>query len=224
MGIKDVIKKSVLDNFQNVDISMETALLFLLAACCMGLYIYVIYRVYTAHSFYSSSFNLSLVLMCVLTAAIIITIQSSIVVSLGMVGALSIVRFRTAVKEPMDLAFLYWAISMGIIIGAGMVGLSIVATAVITLLFAVIYLIPDKKHSWLLNVSLADGNKTSELYDIIRNYDKRYHLHSVTLNGPGADILLEINTKKSEEMLKQVNGQENVIAASLISHRGDAVY
>lgn len=224
MGIKEIIKKSVWNNFQNVDISMKTALLFLMAACFMGIYIYIMYRMYTSHSFYSSSFNLSLVLMCVLTAAIIITIQSSIVVSLGMVGALSIVRFRTAVKEPMDLAFLYWSISMGIIIGAGMIGLSIVVTMVVTLLFALRFLIPEKRYSWLLNVSLSDEKNTSELYELLKKYDRRYHLHSVTINGAGADVLLEINTRKSDEMLKQVMEQKGVETASLVSHRGDSVY
>ena len=134
MSVQDVIKKSILQGFQNTSLTMGAAALLLLAAAVLGIYLFFVYRFMTADSFYSRSFNVSLILMCVITAAVIITIQSSVVVSLGMVGALSIVRFRTAVKDPLDLIFMFWSISVGIICGAGMVGLAVMLTLGATVL------------------------------------------------------------------------------------------
>ena len=120
MSIQDVLKKSFLQGFQNTNLSMKTVALLLVAAGVLGIYLFFVYRIMTANTFYSKNFNVSLIMMCVITTAIIVTIQSSVVVSLGMVGALSIVRFRTAVKDPLDLIFMFWSISIGIICGAGM--------------------------------------------------------------------------------------------------------
>lgn len=224
MSVKDVIKKSVLNNFQNVDITMKTAALFLAAALLLGIYIFLIYRIYTTNTFYSKSFNISLILMCVLTAAIIITIQSSIVVSLGMVGALSIVRFRTAIKEPMDLAFLYWAISMGILAGAGMLGLSIMVAIIVTLILTIFIFLPEKRHTRLLMVNTSSNEVIKEVLTIVSKYDKKYHTHSRNVSKNGAEILLEINIKKDEAILSELSALDKVTGVSLISHKGDSVY
>ena len=119
MGFNDVLKKSFIQTATE-GMSIGNAVLALGITCLIAVYIFFIYRVMTRKSFYSKSFNVSLVALSLITAAIILSIQSSVVISLGMVGALSIVRFRTAVKEPMDLVFLFWSISIGIICGAGL--------------------------------------------------------------------------------------------------------
>ena len=120
MKFADIFKKSFLEGYSNVELSSTQIIIALAIACVISLYIFYTYRIMTRRTFYSKNFNISLVAMCLITAAIIITIQSSVVVSLGMVGALSIVRFRTAIKDPMDLVFLFWSISVGIICGAGL--------------------------------------------------------------------------------------------------------
>ncbi|MBQ5757619.1 MAG: DUF4956 domain-containing protein, partial [Clostridia bacterium] len=117
MSFSDVFKESFLDGFESIDVRSIAVALAL--SCLFAFYIFIVYRVMTRKTFYSKTFNIALAGVTVITTAIILTIQSSIVVSLGMVGALSIVRFRTAVKEPMDLMFLFWSISVGIICGAG---------------------------------------------------------------------------------------------------------
>lgn len=116
MSVRDVIKNSFLNQI-NTDISTTDVLVVLLATAILGVYLFFIYRMVCKKAFYSKSFAISLVVIALVTSIIIITIQSSVVISLGMVGALSIVRFRTAIKDPMDLAFLFWAISIGIICG-----------------------------------------------------------------------------------------------------------
>ncbi|MCR4837943.1 MAG: DUF4956 domain-containing protein, partial [Eubacterium sp.] len=132
MSFSDIFRKSFLDGFTGADISVVTASSAMLITAFIGLYIFVVYRVLTRRTFYSKSFNISLAAVAVITAAIILTIQSSIVVSLGMVGALSIVRFRTAVKEPMDLVFLFWSIAAGIICGVGLAEIAVVLSLIIT--------------------------------------------------------------------------------------------
>ena len=117
MSFKDVFKKSFLEGFTRYDATPENILIVFAISSFFALYIFFAYRILTRRTFYSKSFNISLPALVLITAGIILTIQSSVVVSLGMVGALSIVRFRTAVKDPMDLVFLFWAISTGIICG-----------------------------------------------------------------------------------------------------------
>ena len=112
MSIQDTFKKSFLTNFNTGDINSQDVLVTLLITLVLALYIFFIYRIISRKTFYNKNFNVSLAALAMITAAIIITIQSSIVVSLGMVGALSIVRFRTAIKEPMDIAFLFWAMGL----------------------------------------------------------------------------------------------------------------
>ena len=138
MTFSDIFKKSFLEGYSTVEMSTNTILAALLWTTILALYIYFCYRIMTRKSFYSKSFNIALVAMALLTSAIILTIQSSIVVSLGMVGALSIVRFRTAIKDPMDLVFLFWSISVGIICGAGLSEIALLVSLAVTLLLFVL--------------------------------------------------------------------------------------
>ena len=125
MSFSDIFKKSFLDGFSATDINIYTASLAMLITSFLALYIFVVYRVLTRKTFYSKSFNISLAGICLITCGIIITIQSSIVVSLGMVGALSIVRFRTAVKDPMDLMFLFGLAVVFIVLGIALMAVEL---------------------------------------------------------------------------------------------------
>ena len=132
MSFSDIFKKSFLEGYSTIELGTKGIIVALCFSLVLGLYIFFCYRLLTRRTFYSKNFNISLVCMSLITTAIILTIQSSVVVSLGMVGALSIVRFRTAIKEPMDLVFLYWAISVGIICGAGLSEIAIILSLVVT--------------------------------------------------------------------------------------------
>lgn len=224
MSVKDVIKNSVLNNFQSVNITMKTAILFLMAACLLGVYIFIIYRVFTVKSFYSKMFNVSLVLMCVLTAAIIITIQSSIVVSLGMVGALSIVRFRTAIKDPMDLMFLFWSISIGIITGAGMLGLGIMVCVMATILLLFLNYLPERRRSQILMINAAENKAVKDIYEIIKKYDKHFRTQSRNVTKESADILIEVCIKEEEQLLEELLALESIYSVSLVTNKGETVY
>ena len=178
----------------------------------------------TANTFYSKSFNVSLILMCVITTAIIITIQSSVVVSLGMVGALSIVRFRTAVKDPLDLIFMFWSISVGIICGAGMIGLAAILSVASTVLVLVFYHLPEIRQSLILVVNASDNDCADAVYATVKKYDRHYHVKSRNLTAENVDFLMEIRVKDSEGLLKEMNRIKGVTSVSLVAHRGESVY
>lgn len=224
MSVRDVIKKSFLEGFQTTEISMRMILLTLLAAGLLGIYIFLIYRMMTTNTFYSKSFNVSLILMCVITSAIIITIQSSVVVSLGMVGALSIVRFRTAVKDPLDLIFMFWSISVGIICGAGMIGLAVALCIGATILVLIFYHLPETRQSMILVVNASNNDCADTIYATVQKFDRHYHVKSRNVTKDNVDFLMEIRVKDSEALLKELNQVKDVTSVSLVAHRGESVY
>ena len=144
MSFTDLFKNSVVEGFTNADISLSKILVTLGITVVLALYIFAIYRLATKSVFYSKGFAISMAAISVITAAILIAMQSNLVISLGMVGALSIVRFRTAIKDPMDLLFLFWSIGVGIICGAGLYSVAIVGSLVVT----VVLLVLVRTRSW----------------------------------------------------------------------------
>lgn len=224
MSIKDLIKSSVLGDFANNSLSMKTVVLLLVVAAVLGAYIFFVYRLVTLNTFYSKTFNVSLMLMCIITTAIIITIQSSVVISLGMVGALSIVRFRTAVKEPLDLVFAFWAISIGIITGAGLPGLAIAVSVIVTIMTVLFMYMPEQRKSMILNINGHSDIECVEIFDIIKKYDKRYVVKSRNITGDSINILLEVHLEDCEELIKNIRNIKGIYGISLISHRGEVNY
>lgn len=224
MSIQDIIKKSFLEEFQNMNLSVRDVAILLLAAGVLGIYIFFVYRIVTVNTFYSKSFNVSLILMCVITAAIIVAIQSSVVVSLGMVGALSIVRFRTAVKEPLDLIFMFWSISIGIICGAGMPGLALGLSLGATILVLVFYRFPEVRKSMLLVVNAESNECAEKVYETVARYDHHYTVKSRNLTRENVDFLIEIRLKNYEELLVELRQIESVTSVSIMEHKGEAVY
>ena len=126
MSFKDIFKKSFLEGFATAELTGRVILAALGIAAVLALYIFFVYRIMTRKTFNSRNYGIALVGVALITAALILTMQSSVVISLGMVGALSIVRFRTAIKDPLDLMFLFWSISVGIICGAGMAQIAVI--------------------------------------------------------------------------------------------------
>lgn len=224
MGFQDVLKKSFLEGFSSGDLTTTTIVMSLLVTAVIAVYIFAVYRVVTRKSFYSKSFNISLVALALITAAIILTIQSSVVISLGMVGALSIVRFRTAVKDPQDLVFLFWSISTGIICGAGLFEVAAITAVLVTIVLLVLELFPAKKESLLLIVNAEDCDAEDDLLDVIEAYTKNYHVRSRNLTMNGMDMIVELRVKDGGSLLKEVGEIEKVRSVSLLSHDGEVTY
>lgn len=224
MGFQDVLKKSFLEGFSSGDLTTTTIVMSLLVTAVIAVYIFAVYRVVTRKSFYSKSFNISLVALALITAAIILTIQSSVVISLGMVGALSIVRFRTAVKDPQDLVFLFWSISTGIICGAGLFEVAAITAVLVTIVLLALELFPAKKESLLLIVNAEDCDVEEELKTVIAGHTKNYHVRSRNLTMSGMDMIVELRVKDGGSLLKEVGELKKVRSVSLLSHDGEVTY
>lgn len=220
MSFKDIFKNSFLNGFAN-GVDVKTIIIGLGITTVLALYIFFIYRLVTRKTFYSKTFNLSLIAMAIITAAIILTIQSNIVLSLGMVGALSIIRFRTAIKEPLDLVFLYWAISIGIICGAG---LSVIAV-VLSLLMSVVVLLmqkyPLKKQSMLLVVNSTNIDSDKQILETVKKYSRFIRIKSRNLTPSQLDMIIEIKTDEDSALAHEVLAIEGVTSASVLTHDGE---
>ena len=224
MGFGDIFKKSFMEGFYSTDVSLATILLSLAIVCLIALYIFFAYRLLTRRTFYNKNFGISLAALAIITAAIILTIQSSIVISLGMVGALSIVRFRTAIKEPLDLVFLFWSISAGIICGAGLYSLAIIVSLIVTVALLVLDLIPVTKAPMLLIVSTADPDGENALLDVVKKYSKYYRVKSRNVSSGRMDLIVEVRVKEEAALVKEACSLKGMDSVSLLSHDGETTY
>jgi len=225
MGFNDILKKSFIEGYFASDISTTESLITLGVTFVLGLYVYGVYRIISRKSFYSKSFHISLVAMAILTAGIILTIQSSVVISLGMVGALSIVRFRTAIKDPMDLIFLFWTIALGIMCGAGLFELALIVSLVVTVVMVILECVPSRRESLLLVVHANESsNIDKEVLDIVRKYAKYYRTKSRNLTMSGFDMIVEVQVRDEELFLQDLNALGKLSSISLLSHDGEVTY
>ncbi len=221
---KDIFKKSFLEGYASAEITTVTILAALGIACALALYIFFVYRVITRKTFYSKNFNISLAGITVITAALILTMQSSVVLSLGMVGALSIVRFRTAVKDPMDLMFLFWSISVGIICGAGLAQVAVILSVVITVGILILDRMPVAKAPMILVVNAADPDAEEAVTSAVGKFCKFFTVKSRNLTASSLDLVLEVRTAEGGALVRAVMAQEGVTSASLLSHDGEVTF
>ena len=218
MGFIDLLKKAFMEGYATSSITLQTVLMCIGCTVLIAIYIYFIYKIINRNAFYNKGFNISLVIIAVITAAIILTIQSNIVVSLGMVGALSIVRFRTAIKDPMDLAFLFWSISVGIICGAGFAGIAVVASLFVTLLI-VLFSSSFKAASTLMLVVNADSHKREdEIMKAVREFCKYSRIRARNVSKSGMNMAVEVKTSKPSELIAKLMNLSCISDASLVEN------
>lgn len=224
MSIQDAFKKSFLTNFNVADISTYDIVITLTVTLLLALYLFFIYRIICRKNFYNKSFNISLAALALITAAIIITIQSSIVVSLGMVGALSIVRFRTAVKDPLDLVFLFWAIAIGIICGVGLFNVAGVVSIMVTILIFALDSIPVAKVPMILVVRASSKDRQDDILKVVSEVSKYCKVKSRNITGNQLNMIIELKTKEESRLLERICDIDGVDYASLIDHDGEVTY
>ena len=224
MTFHDIFKKSFLEGFASAEITTVTVVVALGIACALALYIFFVYRVITRKTFYSKNFNISLAGITVITASLILTMQSSVVLSLGMVGALSIVRFRTAIKDPMDLMFLFWSISVGIICGAGLAQVAVILSVVITVGILVLDRLPVAKAPMILVVNASDLDAEEAVTETVKKYVKHFTVKSRNMTGDTLDLVLEVRTAEGSALVRDLMQLESVTSASLLSHDGEVTF
>ena len=216
----DIIKKSFLE--ETADFSIAAASVSLLSALFLGLFIFFIYKKTYAGVMYSKPFNTSLVLLSVLTTFVILAVTSNVVLSLGMVGALSIVRFRTAIKEPLDLVFLFWSISVGIILGAGLYSLAFLGSAFITVILLVLTGKVDSSAPYILMLQLENENAELQATEIIKNRFGKVIVKSKSITDGQPELIYEVKVKNNEtSFMNELSAIEGVQNATLVSYNGN---
>lgn len=224
MSFADIFKKSFLEGYASGQIDITEIVICMLITVLIGMYIFMVYRIITRNSFYNRNFNLSLIALAVITAAIILTIQSNIVISLGMVGALSIVRFRTAIKEPMDLVFLFWSISIGIICGAGFAVVAVIASVIITVIVLLFERLSVGTAAVILLVNATDYRTESQIMSIVESHCSMYKVKARNLTKDKLDMAVEVKTDKGAALVEQLMDLECVTSASLVDHDGEVTF
>ncbi|MBE5896128.1 MAG: DUF4956 domain-containing protein [Lachnospiraceae bacterium] len=225
MSFNDILKKSFLEGFSSVQIGIKETVFVLAITAIIATYVFFVYRLMTRRTFYSKNFNISLVVVALITAAIILTIQTSVVVSLGMVGALSIVRFRTAIKEPIDLCFLFWSISVGIICGAGHAEIAIVLTLIVTIMLFVFELVPIAKAPKILILSLNnEDGYDEEIKNIIGKYCKDYREKSRRVSKNKIELIYEIRIQEVSKLTQKLSEKQYISNVSIIEHDGEVTF
>ncbi len=217
MSFKDMIKNSVLESFSS-DITPQRIIIVLLAALVLGLYVFVIYRMAVNNEFYSKDFNRTLVLMAVVTAGIVLAIQSNLVISLGMVGALSIVRFRTAIKSSIDLFFLFWAISIGIICGAGLYLLALMLSIIVTVGLFVTNIMASPIGLGLLVMNCATVEDADAAVEALRPAVKFLRLKNKMISAGSVEVVLEYKTADESGLEKILSQNEKVNRFSIMNY------
>lgn len=223
MSVKDVIKNSVYKSLGGgTTINASTVILILFIACLIGVYIFFTYKFSCKTAFYSKDLNMTMAGMPVIVAAIMIAMQSNLLVSLGMVGALSIVRFRNALKNPLDLLYLFWAISAGIIVGVKLYTLALVLSLIMTILLFALNMIPNAKAPALLVLRGEDDkiNYTS-LYDIINMHCKYYKEKTRSIKNSETEIIIEVRIKEENMLLQALRDTGFFTQINCISHDGE---
>lgn len=220
MSFQDAIKKSVMDGFMAGDISLGKIVAVLLITFVIAVYIFMVYKYISKDSFYDNNFNVSMAIISVVTAGIIIAMQSSIVISLGMVGALSIVRFRTAIKDPLDLLFLFWSIGTGIICGTGLFEIAIIVAIAVTIGVIILQKIPTTKCPYLLVINASNADSEKLIMDAIKNNTKGFKVDSKTISNAGLDIVAEVRVAEDNTIVNAISAIDNVTSVSLLYHDG----
>ncbi len=221
MKFQDVIKKTVLEGFADQDISTVMILVTLGVTFLIGFYIFFFYRFITRRSFYDRDFNVSMAIISVVTAGIILAMQSNIVISLGMVGALSIVRFRTAIKNPMDLLFLFWSIGTGIVCGAGLYKLAAIIAVAVTIGILVLWMLPVSASPMLLIVQAEGADMEGRIIEEIQKVSKNYRIDSKSLRAGRMDLIIELRTDKGSALVNRISAIDGVASVNLLHHDGE---
>ena len=211
LSINDIFKKSFLENFSN-NISITNIVMTLLLTLLLSLIVFMIYKVTSKNILYSKKFNITIALISIITSAVVLSMQANITVSLGMVGALSIVRFRTAIKEPRDLLFLFWSISNGIIIGSGIYMIAIILSIILSISMLLFDIIPENKSRDIL-VIYYKNTHLREIEIILKSYKVKYKMKSNNLSSKESSVIYEVRSPKSKDFLDvlfKVNGVNEV--------------
>lgn len=219
MTFNDIFKSSFLESVTGF--SLSEVLLAMLFAVIVGLFIFWVYKKTFTGILYSSGFALTLIGLTLVTTLVIIAVTSNVVLSLGMVGALSIVRFRTAIKEPMEIVFLFWSIAVGIVIGAGMIPLAVLGSVIIGIILLIFANQKNVENAYILVLNCENEEAENTAADLLKSTVKKYRIKSKTVNADGIELTTELKIKDDKmAFVNQMNKITGVKNATLVSYNG----
>lgn len=220
MTFNDIFKSSFLE--KAVDFSILDIVIAMTLSLCIGLFIFFVYKKTFTGVMYSASFAVSMMAMTLVTTLIILAITSNVILSLGMVGALSIVRFRTAVKEPLDIAFLFWSISVGIVTGAGLIPLAIIGSVIIGVILLVFVNKKSTDTPYIIVLSLADDKAENNAVEMLKAKTKKNLIKSKTVTKNGIELTVEVRLlDMSAKLVNELLTVSGVNSACLVSYNGE---
>ena len=220
MTFSDIFKSSFLESI--TEFSPLDVLLGMAASLVVGLFIFVIYKKTFTGVMNSTGFALTLVGLALVTTLVIMAVTSNVVLSLGMVGALSIVRFRAAIKEPMEIVFLFWSIAAGIVIGAGMIPLAVVGSAVVGVVLLQFANRKSREDAYILVLNCADEAAEQAAMDLVRKVALRCGVKTKTVNRNGIELTAELRIKKDDTaFVNRVMELPGISDAALVSYNGE---
>lgn len=220
MTFNDIFKSSFLENITSVSI-LDMALALLLAFG-IGLFIFLVYKKTYQGVMYSSSFGTTLVALTMITTVVILAVTSNVVLSLGMVGALSIVRFRTAIKEPLDIAFLFWSIAVGIVLAAGMIPLAVIGSVIIGVILLVFVNKKSHCNPYIVVLSCADSSSEKRAADFLASKVQKCVVKSKTAEKGNIELNFEIRMKNDNtDFINELSEMNGIRSAVLVSYNGE---
>ena len=220
MTFNDIFKSSFLENVTSVsflDMAIALALAF-----GLGMFIFLVYKKTYQGVMYSSSFGTTLVALTMITTVVILAVTSNVVLSLGMVGALSIVRFRTAIKEPLDIAFLFWSIAVGIVLAAGLIPLAVVGSVIIGVILLVFVNKKSHLNPYIVVLSCADSAAEQAVTELLRRHVSKCVVKSKTAAKGSVELNLEVRLKdENTDFINALSDLSGVNSAVLVSYNGE---
>ena len=220
INFSDIFKSNFLENVTSV--SILDMVLAMLLSFCVGLFIFFVYKKTYSGVMYSSSFGVTLIALCMVTTLVILAVTSNIVLSLGMVGALSIVRFRTAIKEPLDIAYLFWSIAAGIVLAAGLIPLAIFGSAVIGIILLIFVNRKTYSNPYILVIQCDNQENEKKINDFVNEKTKKAVVKSKSVQKGLIELNLEVRLiDENTEFVNALADLPGVKSAVLVSYNGD---
>ena len=196
------------------------------AALCMAsiiaAYIYLVYIFFSKKTFYSRDYNITLVCVTLITTGLVLTIQSSIIVTLSVGGALSIIRFRTAIKSPIDLMFLFWAIACGIMCGTGVAAFAMMLSVFLTAVIFILTKLPLIRAPYLMIINAFNDCNSEEIKKVLMDECRYYSIKSSSLSKEHKDMTVELRCNDIDKLVSRMSAVEGIESVSVLEHNGDA--
>lgn len=220
--IRNVIRQ-ITNNFESYEIPPSLIIAVLLVVTLLAIYEFVIYKLVLHRSLYNKAFNICIALIPYFISTIIVCLQSNLIITLGTIGALAIIRFRTAVKDPVDMIFIFWAIHIGIVCGCRLFGLAIGTSVMVSIVLIILNNITFGGKTHIVIVYTSDVGCEEELKEEIKKYSKRFNIKSKICSNDGANYVIEIVTKNDKDITEALSNKKYVNKFSIMEYDPDDI-